>query len=954
MGKKIDKWLKIALGVTGLTVLLVLSAILGTRIERDRQTALELQKEHVSVIAVVNMDNGVRAGDEQINYASQLMSFPNDHFLVTGLSDAKAGINNGTYAAYVVIPETFSESVTSIENEPQKVTLVYGYNGKLDKEAEIQAINDINAFVVLLNSNIAYMYVDAIMDEFHRIQDDSSAILANDNIELERLASVNAAKLIAVAEPVEEMTVNSDIQPVELTTYTTRNDTLLEYLLLGYLESTRRGKDDYMAIRGENTEVMVAADSFLQAYDVVIQDTVAEQSKFLATGSDKLAETIGLYNGAVDAQETELRGIFADIINKQLETDRDAAEIQLQKIVADIKARDSETLKGLQEQWEKKYQNAQKQWEKERQVLQERWEEKYQEAQDNWEDEYQAAQGKWEEEYQDLQEQWEKKYQELQDQWNNNGQNAQELQEQWEKVYQDLQVEAGKALSLKTGACSESLEQLVGDIYIQGYNDALDDLYGQIDSMKEDVDSENIAVSVLQAALAGNKLSAPLAPGIETNLESFKTVVGNQLSGISIDWSQLNVTLPTVSGNESVSGGDASGGDEPGREENEGEGTGKEDPGGEGTEGDEPGAEGIGGDESGGEGSGGETAGGEETGGEDPGGGTGGEDPGEDPGGGTGGEDPGGGTGGEDPGGGDSGGETEGENPGGDSGGGTEGEDPGGDAPGDTGPDDSSEQKYEISLTAFDDAEIVNNAVTETMILFKLESESQQVNGVIQTYFIDALSKESERQMGRLSDAKQMLSQSMEDYENRLAVYDPMQYIENANLVTYLDDIETNTGEMLNKVRQNNSEYMVYAAEMYSSAAEHTTKARNSLNAAYTKTEENVKGCIDDLILSRTETNSQNVDMLKGFTDSLKYTRVESQGNAEVYDYIVNPVVSRGDGQAVATANTAVPTVRKGNPIKIGLIIVLGVGILLCLAEVIYNLLRQQNRRQKKESQELF
>ena len=890
MGRQIDKWLKVALGVAGLIALLVFSAILGTRIERDRQAALELQKERVSVIAVVNMDNGVQAGDEQINYASQLMSFPNDHFLVTGLSDAKAGIENGTYAAYVVIPETFSESVTSIENEPQKVTLVYRYNSKLVEEAEIQAITDINDFIVLLNSNIAYMYVDAILNEFHRIQDDSSAILENDSTELERLASVNAAKLIAVVEPVEEMAVNNEIQPVELTTYTTQNDALLDYLLLGYLDATRRGKDDYMAIRGENTEVMVAADSFLQAYDTVIQDTVTEQSKYLVTGRDKLAETIGLYNGAVDAQETELRGIFADIINKQLETDRAAAEIQLQKIVADIKNRDRETLEDLQEQWKKKYQNAQEQWRQERQDLQEQWEIRYQETQEQWEEKYQEAQ-----------EQWEKKYQELKDQCNNDGQSLQDLQEQWEKVYQDLQKEAGNDLSLKTETCGASLEQLVRDIYIQGYNDALDDLNGQIDSMRDETDAENIAVGVLQAALEQNRMSEPLTSETETKLKSFNTAVHNHLSGITIDWSKLNVTLPTVSGNESVSGGDASGGG------NESVSGGDASGGGNGSV--------SGGDASGGGNgsvSGGDASGGDES------------------------------PGGESPGGENPGGESPGE------------EDPGEEFPGDMKPGDNPEEKYEITLTTFSDEEMIGNAVKGAMDLFKLESESQQVNGVIQTYFIDALSKESERQMGRLSDAKQMLSQSMEDYEDRLAVYDPMQYIENANLVTYLDDIETNTGEMLSKVRQNNSEYMVYAAEMYSSAAEHTTRAKSSLDAAYTKTAENVKGCIDDLILSRTETNSQNVEMLEGFTNSLKYTRVESQGNAEVYDYIVNPVVSRSDGQAAATANTTVPTVRKENPIKIGLIIVLGVGILLCLAEVIYNLLRQQNRRQKKESQELF
>lgn len=911
MRQKIDKCLKIALGVTGMIALLVFSAMLGTRIERERQAALEAQKERVSAIAVVNMDNGVSVGNEQINYASQLMSFPNDRFVVTGLTDAKAGIQNGTYAAYVVIPETFSASVTSIENEPQKVTLVYGYNSKLVKEAEIQAVNDINAFVVLLNSNIAYMYVDAIMNEFHRVQDDSSTILANDSMELERLASVNAANLIAVAEPVEEISVDSEIESVELSAYTMRNDSLLEYLLSGYLAAMRRGKDDYQVIQGENAEVMAAADSFLQAYDTVIQDTVAEQSKSLAMGRDKLAEAIGLYNRDVDEQETALRGIFADIINMQLETDRNTADAQLQQIIEDIRDREDRTLKDLQEQWKKKYQSAQNQWEKEKQDLREQWEEKYQSLQKQWEEKYGAAQEQWEEEYQtaqeqwekeneDLQEQWEKKYQALQDQCNGKGQNLQALQDQWIKAYQALQIEADKELAQKKEDCSDSLEQVIREVYIQGYNDALNDLDGQIDSMKEDVDSENIAVSVLQAALKKNQLSEPLPPETETNLKGHYTAVDNHLSGISIDWSRLNVTLPTVSGNESVSGGDAPGGEVSG-----GDNSGGEETGGEGLGGDNSGGEKPGGDNSGGDGAGGDGTGGKDPGGEDA--------PEEDPG----------------------------------------GEDPGGNIPEDPIPDKGPDVKYEISLTAFNDEEVIGNAVKETFDLFRLESESELVNGVIQTYFIDALSQESERQMGRMADAKQMLSQNMEDYENRLLGYDPMQYIENANLVSYLDDIGANASEMLNKIKQNNSEYMLYASEVYSDAMEHTTKARSSLDKAYAKTEENVKGCIDDLVSSRTEINSQNADMLEGFTDSLKYTRVESQGNAEVYDYIVNPVVSRSDGQAAASTNTAVSNVRSGNPIKTVIIIVLGLGILLCLAEVIVNLQRQ-NKKHADEPQDLY
>lgn len=105
------KVIRIALCVVGLVALLVLSSIVGMYIERNHQEAQEMQKEHVSTIAVVNMDDGIAIGETRTNYASQLMSFPGDNFTVTGLTDAKSGIENGTYAAYVVIPETFSACI---------------------------------------------------------------------------------------------------------------------------------------------------------------------------------------------------------------------------------------------------------------------------------------------------------------------------------------------------------------------------------------------------------------------------------------------------------------------------------------------------------------------------------------------------------------------------------------------------------------------------------------------------------------------------------------------------------------------------------------------------------------------------------------------------------------------------------------------------------------------------
>lgn len=771
MHTKIRKWLKTICAGAGIAAFLTVGVFTGIRVERSRQEALEMQKVHTSAVAVVNMDDGVMTERGQVNYASQLLSFPNGHFSVTGLSDAKAGVENGTYAAYIVIPETFSASVTSVENDPEKVTLTYQYNSRLSEEVKAEAVSDINTFIALFNSNIAYMYMDAIMAEFHRIQDESVTILSNDRMELELLANVDADRLIVEAQPVEEVSADSDIQPVELARYTTQNTEILNGMLSNYAASVQKGKDDYAAIKEENAAVGTASDQFFQLYDTVIQETAAEQAQSLAEGRERLTEAVRMRNQNIEDQETELRNTVGHIIELQLEADQNASESQLQGILGELEGRNDEAVK--------------------------------------------------------------------------------DLQQKWEAALLDLTREADGSLAEKKAVCGNSLAELVEEIYILGYNNALDDLDGELDSLKDG--AGNIEESALRGVITGSMLEKPLEAEEEEEIEGFRETVEEEIDDISIDWEGLNVGLPDVSGNDpDVSGNNPGGGNTGGGNDPDSGGTGS------GNTGD--------------------------------------------------GNDP--------------------EN-GGDAGDG-----------------------YEITLTPFQEEETINGIVEGTLALFRMETESEEIDRVIQTYFVDALTEESEEQKIRLRAERSALSQSMETYETRLADFEPMQYIEGAHLSSYLNDIESNTGEMLDSVEQNNTDYMLYATLMLTNTSEHTAQVRDAQKEANTQTAENVEDCIDELAQSRETVNSQNVDLLEGFTNSLRYTRVGSQGNAEVYDYIVNPVVSRTDGQAAPDA-AAVSVMRKSSYVKEILIILPGIGIMACLAGLIFHF-RQQNRKQPEEKEDVF
>lgn len=759
MGRKtVRKALKIIIAGIGIATLLLIAYMIGMHVERNRQETVEMQKEHISTIAVVNMDDGIVMEEAQINYASQLMSFPGDNFTVTGLTDAKSGIENGSYAAYIVIPETFSASVTSIENEPRKVALGYQYNAKLDEESELQAVNDVNAFITLLNSNIAYMYMDAILAEFHRVQDDSSTILSNDKAELELLKNVNAIQLIAVAEPVEEIFVENNIKPVELTTYTTKNTVLLESLLLSYAEATQKGKEDYTSIQETNVEVETATDNFFSTYQAVIEDSASGQAELLETGRDTLADAVGSYNQDADAKNKEVEEIINDILDMQLDEDQRLINDKLGGILD--AANDSNNL-----------------------------------ALNN-------------------------------------------LQKQWISAYKNLQNEVNGEVENKY---RNDLDMLTQEVYIQGYNDALQNLNEKIDSLKDKDEPEKITVSVLRYAISENMLKEPLDAEVKDYIsKKFGAIVENQLNNFFIDWDNLKVELPTVPENGTDNADDnTETGDKKDIETDEDTDINK--------------------------------------------------------------------------------------------------------------PEDEEEEPL-ISLTKISDEQIAD-ATNKILDLFKMQSDSEEINQIIQTYFVNALYEENRNQMSRLSDAEQQLSRSMEDYESSLDSYDPLQYIENAKLNTYLNDIETNAGEMLDNVEENNADYMLYATEMYTNTTEHTTLLRSSLDEANKQTVMNVENCVNNLMLSREEVNSENVSLLEGFTNSLRYTRVESQGNSEVYDYIVNPVVSQINAQTVT--NTPVSTSEKENSVRIWLVIVLGIGIVICLIEVFINF-RRQYKKPMEESEDLF
>lgn len=705
---------------TVVAFLFFLGCVAGILVEQNNQKKLESHKESISTIAVVNMDEGVSLDEEHVNYASQLMSFPNGRFTVTGLNDAKVGIENGYYAAYIVIPETFSASVTSIENHPKKAILEYQYNLKLDEETRVQAVNDVNAFINLVNSNIAYMYIDAILAEFHRIQDDSAAILAHDNAELEMLQNVDAAQLIAATESIEEASVDFDVRPVELSSYTDQNDVLLEAMMNGYSESVQKGMDEYKVIQETNVEVKAASNNFFTIYNETFASIATEWSDILASGRSNLQETIGVYNQNAEDKRQEVESVVSNMMTEQLIKNQESANGQL-----------AEILKGF------------------------------------------------------------------------NSKN--------DEVLQNAQMDLMRQLT----ACQTSLEEPINNLrdaaYIQGYIEAFVVLEAKIASWKEesgegDEDTDVIPMSDIEAIIADCK-EADIQPAV-TDFDSYVNAIKEKLDDISIHWDSYDILQPVSSAED------------------------------------------------------GEMI---------------------------------------------------------------------------------TENKYAIILPQYEPGIITDN-INELISFFQLQFDVEEINDIIQTDFMDRLADVNQTQIIPLTRAMDVLDQEMEEYQNSLTKYDPLIYIKEAGLTSYLNSLNSNAADMLNAVAQNNQEYMSYSADVLWATTDNMNKLRNALDLSNKQTSLNVENCINDLIASRGTINSQNVSMLAAFTDSLKYTRVESRANTEVYDYIVNPIVPQRTGQIAKREVSQTSTQR--NYLQEILALLLGIAIAVCIIEILLGFWRQYRKRQ--------
>lgn len=316
MKKKI---IRISMMITLLIATLISGYFFGVHWEqkeagRQLEEQREREREAGLKIAIVNMDEGVSKGESNLQYAAQLLPYAGVEYTLTGLQDARTGVENGFYSAYVVIPPNFSQTVYSINTEPSVSNLTFTISSKISPEKREQAIQNLETLSENLNNNLTKVYLSSILKEFHDVQDVSETILANDDKDAKLLDSIDAGSMIAMVEVPELTQVENDINPLDLTQQYNNGNRLIEDFGSAYQRFLAKGQSDIDKTIEKSNEVNTNMSAFQQAFadaNKKLEETTldTEFESFKQAGGavqGEMEEVIGIYDIYIDTYNTEV------------------------------------------------------------------------------------------------------------------------------------------------------------------------------------------------------------------------------------------------------------------------------------------------------------------------------------------------------------------------------------------------------------------------------------------------------------------------------------------------------------------------------------------------------------------------------------------------------------------------------------------------------------------------
>lgn len=276
--------------------------------------------EESSIIGVVNMDEGIEENGERINYADSIIQFQSSTFEYVSLSEARAGLENGTYGAYITIPATFSKSVASINTTPQPAQFEYVINSRLSGKTQYSILYDVLSFGESINNNLSYMYLDNILKEFHQAQDGAAVVIDNDLKDKSAIDEIKAYDLVEMVAIPELKHEENNLEALEIESYVSANTEMVKSVDEEYHKCVEDAKEQLSALK-ENGETLSEVLASLSADASEIDITKNESGTSIAEEAGvKLEETL-------EREQNKLQENSADLLAKVLEMQDGVGEI---------------------------------------------------------------------------------------------------------------------------------------------------------------------------------------------------------------------------------------------------------------------------------------------------------------------------------------------------------------------------------------------------------------------------------------------------------------------------------------------------------------------------------------------------------------------------------------------------------------------------------------------------
>lgn len=353
---KSTKLIVVALSICMLCSGIVLGSIANTEIPQNINTAnnyqtIENDKSYKVVstkdIAVVNLDDGVKVKGKKAYYAGKIITLPNEHFYMTGLDDARNGLKSGKYGAYIVIPATFSKAVESINDDPQKATIKYTVNADNNDASLASIVNDINSFASVVSENITFIYVSAILEEYHRAQDNTKVILKNDSIDLDNINSISPENLLGRYENVKENNIDFKPSDIDLDKYNIENENIVDSFSRELREAKEENERNFDNIKREGEEVRTGADRFGRFFESltplkdasgnsVYSNGLTNIERLLSGHNDRLNSSFNMFDEIFKRQNEQTKNVLQEEANVHLASESNALRSRINLEISGI------------------------------------------------------------------------------------------------------------------------------------------------------------------------------------------------------------------------------------------------------------------------------------------------------------------------------------------------------------------------------------------------------------------------------------------------------------------------------------------------------------------------------------------------------------------------------------------------------------------------------------------